>query len=120
MNSAERPAIPPTWRAFYFVQSDLTLSPALMRLFNWEHSARARRSTLSPAWWARFDEDLRVSSLDIVEAIMSIEDEFGIEISDSDADALHTVGHLVVLVRATLLPSAASTGMHVKDGAGVE
>ena len=69
---------------------------------------------------ARFDEDLRVSSLDIVEAIMSIEDEFGIEISDSDADALHTVGHLVVLVRATLLPSAASTGMHVKDGAGVE
>ena len=46
--------------------------------------------------------------------------EFGIEISDSDADTLHTVGDVVGLVRAKLPRSAASTGIHVKDGAGAE
>ena len=69
---------------------------------------------------ARFDTDLRVSSLDMVEAIMSIEDEFAIEISDSDADTLQTVGDVVGLVRAKLPRSAASAGIHVKDGAGAE
>lgn len=69
---------------------------------------------------ARFDTDLRVSSLDMVEAIMAIEDEFGIEISDSDADTLHTVGDVVGLVRAKLPRSAAIAAMPVEDGAGAE
>ena len=51
---------------------------------------------------ARIDADLQASSLDIVEAIMSLEDEFGIEISDQDSETLHTVGDVLALVRKKL------------------
>jgi len=38
-----------------------------------------------------FIEDLGADSLDLVELIMSMEDEFGIEISDEDAESIVTV-----------------------------
>lgn len=38
-----------------------------------------------------FIEDLGADSLDIVEIIMSFEEEFGIEITDKDAEQLKTV-----------------------------
>ena len=41
---------------------------------------------------ASFVEDLGADSLDIVELIMGIEEEFDIEIPDEDADKLTTVG----------------------------
>ncbi|MBR3196715.1 MAG: acyl carrier protein, partial [Clostridia bacterium] len=34
-------------------------------------------------------------SLDVVELIMSLEDEFGVTISDEDAAQLYTVGRIV-------------------------
>ncbi len=40
-------------------------------------------------------DDLGADSLDVVELIMSIEDEFGIAISDNDAAQLYTVGRIV-------------------------
>lgn len=40
---------------------------------------------------ASFADDLHADSLDLVELIMSIEEEFGIEISDEDAEKLVTV-----------------------------
>ena len=40
---------------------------------------------------AHFIEDLNADSLDLVELIMAIEEEFGIEISDEDANQLATV-----------------------------
>jgi acyl carrier protein len=61
---------------------------------------------------ARFDEDLHASSLDMVEVVMALEDKFGIEISDSDAETLHTVGDLAVLVQAKLDRSPVRAGMH--------
>lgn len=37
-------------------------------------------------------EDLGADSLDLVEAVMNIEEEFGIRIDDSDIENLKTVG----------------------------
>jgi len=41
---------------------------------------------------AKFIEDLGADSLDIVELVMALEEEFGIDIPDEDADKLRTVG----------------------------
>jgi acyl carrier protein len=48
---------------------------------------------------ANFVDDLAATSLDFVETIMSLEDEFGVEISDRDAEKLRTVGDVVALIR---------------------
>lgn len=40
---------------------------------------------------ARFSEDLKADSLDLVEMIMSLEEEFGVEIPDEDAEKILTV-----------------------------
>ena len=39
-------------------------------------------------------DDLGADSLDVVELIMSLEDEFGVSISDEDAAQLYTVGRI--------------------------
>jgi acyl carrier protein len=41
---------------------------------------------------ASFVDDLNADSLDLVELIMSLEEEFGLEISDEDAEKIQTVG----------------------------
>jgi len=40
---------------------------------------------------ARFAEDLKADSLDTVELVMALEDEFGLDIPDEDADKIKTV-----------------------------
>lgn len=51
---------------------------------------------------ARFIEDLDADSLDTVELIMGLEDEFGLEISDEDAEKIRTVKDAVAYIQSKL------------------
>jgi acyl carrier protein len=44
---------------------------------------------------AKFIDDLGADSLDTVELVMALEEEFGIEIPDEDAEKMATVGEAV-------------------------
>jgi acyl carrier protein len=44
---------------------------------------------------ASFVDDLRADSLDTVELVMALEEEFGIEVPDEDAEKLTTVGDAI-------------------------
>ena len=46
-----------------------------------------------------FVDDLGADSLDVVELVMAIENEFEIEISDEDYDKVSTVGDVVEYIR---------------------
>jgi acyl carrier protein len=46
-----------------------------------------------------FTEDLNADSLDVVELIMAIEEEFGFEISDEDAEGIKTVNDAVAYIK---------------------
>jgi len=48
---------------------------------------------------ASFVEDLNADSLDLVELIMSLEEEFNLEISDEDAEKIHTVNDALEYVQ---------------------
>ena len=43
----------------------------------------------------KFADDLGLDSLDVVEVVMAIEDEFAIEIPDTEADAIASIGDAV-------------------------
>ena len=51
---------------------------------------------------ASFIEDLGADSLDIVELIMGIEEEFDVEIPDEDAEKLTNVGEALTYVKGKL------------------
>ena len=45
-----------------------------------------------------FVEDLNADSLDVVEMIMALEEKFGIEIPDQDAESMKTVQDVVAYI----------------------
>lgn len=47
---------------------------------------------------ASLKDDLGADSLDAVEIVMDIEDEFGVEIDDTKAETISTVGDLVAYI----------------------
>ncbi|HSJ70405.1 MAG: acyl carrier protein [Acidimicrobiia bacterium] len=51
---------------------------------------------------SRFEEDLEVDSLGVVELLMALEDNFGVQIPDEEAESLTTVGEAVALVEQKL------------------
>ncbi len=57
----------------------------------------SEESEVTPA--ASFIEDLGADSLDIVELIMALEEEFGVEIPDEDAEKIATVGDAVKYIQ---------------------
>ena len=51
---------------------------------------------------ASFIDDLGADSLDIVELIMTMEEEFGIEIPEDEVESLTTVGAAVEYIKANM------------------
>ena len=49
---------------------------------------------------ASFKDDLGADSLDIVELVMELEDEFELEISDEDAEKITKVGEVVEYIKS--------------------
>jgi len=49
---------------------------------------------------SKFVEDLGADSLDVVELVMALEEKFDIEIPDSDAESIATVGDAVKYVES--------------------
>ena len=55
---------------------------------------------------AQFSQDLGADSLDQVELVMALEEEFGAEIRDEDADSLNTVGDAIAYIEKRLADKA--------------
>lgn len=51
---------------------------------------------------ASFRDDLGADSLDVVELVMELEDEFDMEISDEDAEKIATVGDAISYIEAKI------------------
>jgi len=51
---------------------------------------------------ASFVDDLGADSLDTVELVMALEEEFGLEIPDEDAEKIKTVGETIEHVKSKL------------------
>lgn len=51
---------------------------------------------------ASFIDDLGADSLDTVELVMALEEEFGLEIPDEDAEKIKTVGETIEHVKSKL------------------
>ncbi|AMA72634.1 MULTISPECIES: acyl carrier protein [Aneurinibacillus] len=49
---------------------------------------------------ASFKDDLGADSLDVVELVMELEDEFDLEISDEDAEKITTVGDVIKYIES--------------------
>lgn len=49
-----------------------------------------------------FRDDLNADSLDLVELIMALEDEFGLEIEDEDLDSIKTIGDAMEYLKNNL------------------
>lgn len=47
-----------------------------------------------------FKDDLEADSLDVVELVMELEDEFDMEISDEDAEKIATVGDVIDYIQS--------------------
>ena len=50
---------------------------------------------------AKFIEDLGAASLDTVELVMALEEEFGTEIPDEEAEKLQSVGDVIKFIEDT-------------------
>jgi acyl carrier protein len=60
-------------------------------------------TTALPERHLKIVEDLGADSIDTVELVMAVEDEFELEISDEDAEKIITVGDLLVYVEKAIV-----------------
>ena len=73
----------------------MTIQERLVKLISKELNIDAEKVVEK----ADFVNDLGCDSLDTVELVMRVEEEFGISITDMDAEKTHTVGDLVKLIK---------------------
>ena len=62
-----------------------------------------KREEVTPE--ASFVDDLGADSLDTVELVMALEEEFGIEIPDEEAEKIQTVGDAIKYISAKVSQS---------------
>jgi acyl carrier protein len=62
------------------------------------------KETLVPE--ANLLDDLGADSLDVVELVMAIEEEFGIEVPDADAENIRTIGDITSYIEARVETAA--------------
>lgn len=55
---------------------------------------------------AKFVEDLGADSLDTVELVMALEEEFSLEIPDTDAEKIRSVGDAINYIKANATKGA--------------
>ena len=65
---------------------------------SWQHDATLQINAAKVTTAARFKEDLDLDSLDAVEVVMAIEEEFNIEIPDSEADKILSIPDAVAYI----------------------
>jgi acyl carrier protein len=54
---------------------------------------------------AKFVEDLGADSLDTVELVMALEEEFSLEIPDEDAEKITSVGDAITYIKSNAKPA---------------
>jgi acyl carrier protein len=73
-----------------------TIEEKVKRIIEEKLSVSPDQITLS----AKFAEDLKADSLDTVELVMALEDEFGLDIPDEEADKIKTVGDAIKYIES--------------------
>jgi acyl carrier protein len=69
-----------------------------MALFEQVREVIVRELSVPESWVtesATFEGDLKADSLDVVELVMALEDEFDVDIPEEDAQKIQTVGDAV-------------------------
>jgi len=79
----------------HFLEPKVVTERIIAVIQNFEKVA-AIKNKVTPT--ARFKEDLDLDSLDAVEVVMAVEEEFAIEIPDSEADKIWSVADAVAYV----------------------
>ena len=69
-----------------------------MALFEQVREVIVRELSVPESWVtesATFEGDLKADSLDVVELVMALEDEFDVDIPEEDAQGIQTVGDAI-------------------------
>lgn len=82
--------------------TDIREEVRLVELFEKIKGVVAEKLTVEPdevKMESSFIDDLGADSLDIVELIMALEEEFGVEIPDEDVEKIGTVGAAITYIK---------------------